>query len=121
MRIGFVIPYFYPALGYGGTPRIAYEMARALVRRGHQVQVLTTDSGGHNRIPADVISRIQKNGMDGIQVRYYGNLSSNLAYRHRVFFPLRFFFDVKPRLLENDIVHIHDLRSFLAVAAHSAL
>ena len=121
MRIGFVIPYFYPAMGYGGTPRIAYEMARALARRSHQVQVLTTDSGGHNRIPADVISEIQKNGLDGIQVRYYGNVSSDLAYRHRLFFPPRFFFDVKQRLFENDIVHIHDLRSFLAVAAHSAL
>src|SRR5206468_203743 len=45
MRIGFIIPYFYPAFEYGGTPRVAYEFARCLVRRGHEVTVVTTDSG----------------------------------------------------------------------------
>ena len=45
MRIAFVIPYFYPALGYGGTPRLAYEMARVLAGHGHEITVFTTDSG----------------------------------------------------------------------------
>jgi glycosyltransferase involved in cell wall biosynthesis len=121
MRIVFVIPYFYPALEYGGTPRLAYEVARALTRRGHKVKVLTTDSGGSSRIAGDVIRSIHENSLDGIQVRYYRNLSNHLAYRHRLFFPPQFFFDVRQHVVESDIVHIHDLRSFLTVAAHSAL
>ena len=121
MRISFVIPYFYPAMGYGGTPRFAYELARVLARRGHRVKVLTTDSAGRSRIPSDVIRSIQKNGVGGIQVRYYRNVSSQLAYRQRFFFPPRMFFDMRREVMQSDVLHIHDLRSFLAVAAHSAL
>ena len=121
MRVAFVIPYFYPAMWYGGTPRAAYETARALVRRGHEVTVLTTDSAGPIRIPADAIAGINRNGLDGIRVHYYRNLSNNLAYRHRIFFPPRFFHEVKSQLPGSDVVHIHELRSLLSVASHSAL
>jgi glycosyltransferase involved in cell wall biosynthesis len=120
MRITFVIPYFYPALGYGGTPRLAYDMGRALVRRGHNVTVLTTDTGGAKRIPSDVIARIHSNGLDGLRVHFYKNLSNQLAYHQRLFLPLEFFRDIRRRLRETDIVHIHDLRSFLSAASHHA-
>jgi glycosyltransferase involved in cell wall biosynthesis len=120
MRITFVIPYFYPALGYGGAPRLAYDMARALVRRGHNVTVLTTDAGGEQRISSDVVARIHSLGLDGMRVHFYKNLSNGLAYHQRLFFPLEFFRHIRLRLRETDIVHIHDLRSFLSVASHHA-
>ncbi|GBL19513.1 hypothetical protein EMGBS3_12190 [Anaerolineaceae bacterium] len=44
MRILHVIPYFYPAWAYGGTCRAAWELARASVRQGLQVEVFTTDA-----------------------------------------------------------------------------
>jgi glycosyltransferase involved in cell wall biosynthesis len=115
MRIGFVIPYFYPALEYGGTPRVAYEFARSLVRRGHQVTVVTTDAGGRNRIggPSAIL--------DGVKVFYYPNLSNYLAYKQRLFFPPRLFRSIQRDLSSFDIVHIHEFRSLLTVAAHSAL
>ena len=121
MRVAFVIPYFYPAMWYGGAPRSAYNTARALTRRGHHVTVLTTDSAGPERISRDAIARIERDGIDGIQVCYYRNISNDLAYRHRIFFPPRFFTELRSRLTENQIVHIHELRSFLTVGAHSAL
>jgi glycosyltransferase involved in cell wall biosynthesis len=120
MHITFVIPYFYPALGYGGTPRLAYDMGRALVRRGHSVTVLTTDAGGEQRIPSDVVAGIHSNGLDGMRVHFYKNLSNGLAYRRRLFFPPEFFRGIRLRLGQTDIVHIHDLRSFLSVASHHA-
>jgi glycosyltransferase involved in cell wall biosynthesis len=120
MRITFVIPYFYPALGYGGTPRLAYDMGRALTRRGHEVTVLTTDAGGEKRIAGNVVTAIHTNGLDGMRVHFYKNVSNALAYRHRVFFPLGFFLNIRRRLRETEIVHIHDLRSFLSVASHYA-
>jgi len=83
MRIGFIIPYFYPAFEYGGTPRVAYEFARCLVRRGHEVTVVTTDSGGPKRIGKDTIATIQDNGLEGIRIFYYPNLSNYLAYEQR--------------------------------------
>jgi glycosyltransferase involved in cell wall biosynthesis len=120
MHIAFVIPYFYPALGYGGAPRLAYDMARALARRGHQLTVFTTDTGGEKRIPNEVIEKIRHNGLDGMRVSFYKNLSNSLAYRQRVFFPSRFLWEPSALLAGNEVVHIHDLRSFLGVAAHHA-
>jgi glycosyltransferase involved in cell wall biosynthesis len=120
MRIAFVIPYFYPAMGYGGTPRVAYDMARALAKRGHELTILTTDSEGERRIPAETVSKIHRDGLDGVHVHFYRNLSNRLAYRHRLFLPTRFFAEVRTELAKCDVIHIHDLRSFLSVAAHKA-
>jgi glycosyltransferase involved in cell wall biosynthesis len=118
MRVTFVVPYFYPALGYGGTPRLAYDLGRALIRRGHDVTVLTTDAGGEDRISREVIRKIHSNGLDGMHVHFYRNFSNHLAYHQRLFLPTEFFRTVRVRLRETDIVHIHDLRSFLSVASH---
>jgi glycosyltransferase involved in cell wall biosynthesis len=120
VRITFVIPYFYPALGYGGAPRLAYDAAQALRRRGHDVTVLTTDTDGQQRITDETIMSLQANGFNGLKVHFYKNLSNDLAYRHRIFVPPGFFTDVRRRFSESQIIHIHDLRSFLSVAAHHA-
>jgi len=118
MRIVFVIPYFYDAWAYGGQPRSAYEMAKALVVRGHTVEVLTTDSGGTHRL------KIPEKGLpgviDGITVYYYPNISNALAFNQRIFLPFAFFRDVARRIRGADVVHIHELRSFLSVSAASA-
>src|SRR5229473_7028152 len=91
MRIAFVIPYFYPAFEYGGTPRVAYEFARSLVRRGHEVTVLTTDSGGQKRIEKDAAAMIRTGGLEGIKIFYYRNVSNYMAYKQRLFFPVQLF------------------------------
>jgi glycosyltransferase involved in cell wall biosynthesis len=114
MRIAFVIPYFYPALQYGGTPRVAYEFARGLVRRGHEVTVVTTDSGGETRIDRNATS------LEGIRISYYPNVSNYLAYRQRLFFPVQLFRNIDRDLASSDVIHIHEFRSLLSVAAHSA-
>jgi glycosyltransferase involved in cell wall biosynthesis len=115
MRIVFVIPYFYDAWAYGGQPRSAYEMAKSLVERGHAVEVLTTDSGGPHRLSVggDGETRV----VHGITIRHYRNLSNALAYRYRVFLPLKLFKEVAQRIRAADVVHIHELRSLLSVAA----
>ena len=40
-----VTPYYPPTWAYGGIPRIVDGLSRALVARGHEVTVLTTDAG----------------------------------------------------------------------------
>jgi glycosyltransferase involved in cell wall biosynthesis len=44
MNILQIIPYFYPAWAYGGTPRVVFDLCRELVKQGHDVSVYTTDS-----------------------------------------------------------------------------
>src|SRR5688572_28104265 len=119
MKIIFVIPYFYGAWAYGGQPRSAYEMAKGLVLRGHSVKVLTTDSGGDHRV-ADSGAAHSKGNVDGIEIHYYRNVSNYLAFRHRLFWPREFFRDLKSQITGAEIIHLHELRSFLTVAASPA-
>src|SRR6266566_5260882 len=112
LSVAFVIPYFYPARHYGGTPQSAYEVARALVKRGHRVKVLTTDSAGDARLPAG------RRNIEGIDVVYYPNLSNRLAFRRRIFWPAAMFREMTQELAGSDILHIHELRSMLSVKAH---
>ena len=119
MRLVFVIPYFYPAWQYGGQPRSCYELARILVRRGHRVKVLTTDSAGASRIPAEYPPGHAVD-VDGIEVFYYRNLSNDLAFKHRLFLPARFLDGLQLQLEDCDVVHIHEWRSTLSVPAYLA-
>ena len=114
LNITFVIPYFYPAWEYGGQPRSAYELARALVQRGHRVKVLTTDSAGHSRLAAGYRQ------VDGIEVIYYRNLSNWLAFRKRLFWPQALWREMRSQISGTEIVHIHELRSTLSVFAYRA-
>ncbi len=117
MRIAFVIPYFFPALQYGGQPKSCYDLARALVERGHGITVLTTDSAGSSRL---AVNTSAPQDLHGIKVFYYRNLSNRLAYRQRIFLPVGLFRDLSARLAGHDVVHIHELRSTVTVAAFKA-
>ena len=92
-------------------------LAWPLVERGHTLRVLTTDTAGPSRIgEVDGGSR----NIDGIATYYYKNVSNYLAYRHRLFCPMGLFREIRPRLAGCDVVHIHEFRSMLTVAAHKA-
>ena len=119
LKLAFVIPYFYPAWQYGGQPKSAYELARALIRRGHSVTVLTTDSGGDRRLSLDAAG-CQYRSVEGIDIYYFRNLSNYLAFQHRVFLPARLFLEIDSRIQGSDVIHIHELRSALSVLAHHA-
>ena len=106
MKILHIIPYFYPAWAYGGTCRAAWELARALVRKGQSVVVYTTDAlDEHSRsTPASVV-------VDGVEIHRVRNLSNRLAWR-RAFFPLGFGSKLQESLRDADVVHLHEFRSF---------
>lgn len=105
MKIGVITPYFYPAWEYGGTPRAAFELARALAARGHELRVLTTGS------------KAEAKTVHGIRILYYRNLSSGLAFKHRLFLPLGFRAGLRQELRGCDVLHIHEFRSTLTVPA----
>jgi glycosyltransferase involved in cell wall biosynthesis len=105
MKIGVVTPYFYPAWEYGGTPRAAFELARALAARGHELRVLTTGP------------KTETETVHGIRIFYYRNFSSGLAFKHRLFLPLGFRAGLRQELRGCDVLHIHEFRSTLTVPA----
>lgn len=111
MKVLLVIPYFMPAISYGGPVTVSYDLARGLVARGHEVTVATTDV-------LDDRSRVGKREelIDGIKVLRFRNVSNYLAKKFNGYLPLLFI----PWLIKNcgrfDVVHCHDFFSLQAVA-----
>src|SRR5262245_51725168 len=68
MRILHVIPSYLPAVRYGGPIFATHGLCRALVARGHEVTVFTTNIDGPESSP--VLTELPVN-LDGVQVRYF--------------------------------------------------
>lgn len=69
MRILHVVPSYLPATRYGGPVYAVHGLAAALVRRGHQVQVFTSDIDGDRRL---AVEEHAPQRLDGVSVRYFG-------------------------------------------------
>jgi glycosyltransferase involved in cell wall biosynthesis len=65
MRILEVIPSYLPATRYGGPVIATHELCKALVRRGHEVQVYTTYGGQTQPLPPG------RSEIDGVIVNYF--------------------------------------------------
>lgn len=59
MKIGFVLPHFYPYVG--GGEKLFYDIAKELVKRGHTVDVVTGSTG---------TGLVGKHKIDGINITY---------------------------------------------------
>ena len=114
MKILQVTNFFKPSWESGGPARVAYEISKKLVERGHEVTVYTTD-GFKWRIdveknkPADV---------DGIKTYYFRNLSSYLTRKMNL--PIPYYLPIVARrtLRDFDMIHIHEYRTVLAIVVH---
>ena len=119
MRILKVAQAYYPFLDKGGPPVKVRAIARALVRRGHQVTVLSADLG---RGAATVLSRIAVRSpwgwraeQDGVEAVY---LSSRARYRTLTVNPGMSGF-CRERLGDFDLVHVYGLYDLLGPAVAS--
>lgn len=103
MRILMVIPYFVPAWSYGGPVSACYTISKNLVRNGHEVTVLTTDTlDNGKRI------KILKETIDGINIIRLKNLSNFLAKRMNISTPIGFSKWLRTNASKFDIIHCHD-------------
>jgi glycosyltransferase involved in cell wall biosynthesis len=116
MRLTYVIPYYAPAWGFGGPPRVAHDMARFLVKRGHEVHVLTTDAFDANRRIAGCDTML-----DGVHVHRDRNLNNRWASQFKVFLPLGFARSFRAQSHKSDLVHLFDFRTFQNAVAVQAL
>ena len=105
MRILMGIPFLYPAIGYGGAARSAYDLSCALHDLGHHVTVLTTDVW-------DARKRYVSNGsIPPFEVVRVPNLSNKLAYYFQFYTPLGILKHAERLLAECDILHLHTFRN----------
>ncbi len=97
-----VVPYFQPAWAYGGIPRLAYGLSRALQLRGNELRVVTTDAlDAHSRTSAGVEQH------HGIEIHRLSNLSNQLAYQHQLFLPRGAADALEAAVSQADVVHLH--------------
>ena len=101
MKILHVIPSFAPAWQYGGPIIASLGLTTALAKRGHHVEVFTTNKDGKGVIPIQTSTPVS---MQGIDVTYF-----------KVQFPRWYYFSfalsaaLKNELRNFDIVHIHSV------------
>ena len=115
LRVLHVVPYFQPAWAYGGIPRLAWGLCRALADRGLDVRVVTTDVlDRRERLPAGPTQ------LDGLPVHRLRNLSNRLAYDHQLFLPRGARAVLKAEAAKADLVHLHGWWHLLNNAALQA-
>jgi glycosyltransferase involved in cell wall biosynthesis len=68
VRILHVVPTYLPATRYGGPIYSVHGLCRALVRRGHQVDVFTTNVDGERDSDVPLGTPVD---LDGVSVRYF--------------------------------------------------
>jgi len=107
MRVLQVIPYFVPAYAFGGPVRVCYQISKELVRRGNEVDVLTSDAKTLNsRLKLPSVTN-----MNGINVYYCRNLSFVLTKLSSLLITLDMASFIRDKK-KYDIIHIHEYRTF---------
>lgn len=115
MKILQVIASFPPAFAYGGPARVAYDISKELVKKGHEVTVYTTDvlnKSSRYNFESNPI------WLDGIEVYYFRNVSNYFASNCGITCSPEMLLAFKNNLRNFDLVHCHEYRAFEAVLLH---
>lgn len=113
MRILHVVPSYLPAWRYGGPIWSVHGLAKALVRKGHEVHVFTTDRDGPRRLDVPTAQPVP---VDGVSVWYF-------PCRHlkRLFWAPQMKRALRRAVPDFDVVHLHSVYLWpTAVAAATA-
>ena len=76
MKVLHITPSYYPAVQYGGPVESVHLMNKALIKKGIDVYVLTTNSGIQEKVKANEWIDI-----DGVKVKYL----KTYFYKHFTF------------------------------------
>ncbi len=101
MRILHIVPTYLPATRYGGPIFSVHGMCRALVRRGHDVEVYTTNVDGPGVSPVPVGKPVD---VDGVTVTYFAT-----GYGRRLYRSPAMAAALGHKLPCCDIVHLHSV------------
>lgn len=101
MRILHVVPTYLPAWRHGGPILAVHGLAKALVARGHQVSVFTTDVHGDGRLDVPLGVPVDR---DGVAVRYFPVTAPRRLYRSPALVAA-----LEAEVKDFDRVHLHSL------------
>lgn len=101
MRILHVVPTYLPAVRYGGPIFAVHGLCRALVSRGHRVEVFTTNVDGAEKSAVPVGVPVT---LDGVQVRYFSS-----DFLRRIYWAPSLAQALKREVGGFDLVHLHSV------------
>jgi glycosyltransferase involved in cell wall biosynthesis len=108
VKILHVVPTYLPATRYGGPIFAVHGLARALVERGHQADVFTTNVDGDRESDVPLRERVE---LDGVGVHYFPS-----SFRRAYWSP-----QMRNALITSvrryDIVHLHSVFLYPTFAA----
>lgn len=111
MNILQITKSFYPAVSFGGTVTSTYNIAKYLVKRGHDVTVYTTDASNISTNER-FLEKYQK--IDGVKVFRF----RNLAKFYGLFVSPGIIHGLLETISNFDVVHLHEYRTFQNLAFH---
>src|SRR5919198_1810769 len=111
LRILFATPAYWPAASFGGPIWVQRELARRLVERGHELEIVTTSLLDLHR-PGAARTRVET--VDGARVRY---LATPIRYRWMGITPTLPV--VLAQLPRPDVVHLFGFRDVVTTGAAS--
>ena len=112
LRILHVVPAYYPAVRYGGPIRSVHGLAAALVRRGHEVHVYTTNIDGESDLDVPLDRPVE---LDGVQVHYFP-----VPALRRLCWSPAMSSKLSQCVREFDVVHVHSVFQWPTRAAARA-
>jgi glycosyltransferase involved in cell wall biosynthesis len=115
LRLLFVTPYYAPAWGFGGPPRVTWDLTRGLAKRGHLVTVFTTDA-----LDARRRARPLHETVEGVEVTRFRNVSNSFAWRTKKFVPPGLAVAVERQVASFDLVHVTEARTVPTAAGYLA-
>lgn len=111
MKILHVVPTYLPAVRYGGPIVAVHGLCRALVQRGHEVQVFTTNVDGNGTLDVPTGSPMD---LDGVGVHYFESSFPRLYWSSAMRRAFR------REVSAFDIVHTHAVYLWPGIAAARA-
>ncbi len=112
MRILHVIPTYLPATRYGGPIFAVHALARALIARGHDVEIVTTNINGDGTSPVPLGTRVE---IDSVPVRYFAS-----PWLQRLCFAPHMASMLRTEISRFDAVHLHSVFLWPTFAAARA-
>lgn len=109
MKILHIIPSYIPAYRYGGPVKVVHELCRALVRKGQEVLVLTTNVNG-DRDLNNLTDKVHK--IEEVKVAYYP-----VKFLRWYFYSRSLSRAIKNNIMKFDVVHIHSIYLYPTLAA----
>ena len=103
MRLLHVVPTYLPAWRHGGPILAIHGLCKALVARGHEVTVFTTDVHGEGRLNVPLGAPVE---LDGVEVRYFPVVPPPLR---RLYVSPGLVAALRAEVPRFDAVHLHSI------------